>query len=254
MFDLIIEGTERPLRERSLRSRVAAILAHAGAITVLVVIALFRLTNVEPQVHTTLAFVATPAALPSLPPPPPAPVASQPPQDPPAAKQPVGVVEQPPIPADPSSADPQEHTGTSHVEPAAGSEGGVEGGVTGGVVGGIVEGIGTPVAPAPLPPAPTSPAAPVRVGGPIKTPGLIHRVEPVYSALAAATHLGGIVILEAVVDASGGVESVKVVRSAGALLDNAASDALKQWRYSALVLNGVPTPFVVTVTFRFSLA
>ena len=92
------------------------------------------------------------------------------------------------------------------------------------------------------------------MGGPIKTPGLLHRVEPVYSALAAATHLGGIVILEAVVDASGGVESVRVVRSAGALLDNAASDALKQWKYSALVLNGVPTAFVVTVTFRFSLA
>jgi len=44
------------------------------------------------------------------------------------------------------------------------------------------------------------------------------------------------------------------VRSSGALLDNAASDALKQWKYSALVLNGVPTAFVVTVTFRFSLA
>jgi len=254
MFDLISEETERPLRERSLRSRVAAILAHAAAITALVVVTLFRVATVQPQLRTTLAFVVTPAVLPSLPPPPPPAVASHAPHDAPAAKEPAGVVEQPAISADASSAVQQEHTGTSHVEAAAGLESGVEGGVTGGVVGGIVEGIGAPVAPAPPPPAPTSSAAPVRVGGPIKTPGLLHRVEPVYSALAAATHLGGIVILEAVVDASGGVESVRVVRSAGALLDNAASDALKQWKYSALVLNGIPTPFVVTVTFRFSLA
>jgi protein TonB len=252
MFDLISEKTERPLRERSLASRVAAILAHAAAITTLVVVTLFRVASVQPQLRTTLAFVAPPAALPSLPPPPPAPVPSQTPHDPP--KQPAGVVEQPPIPADPLSAVPQEHTGASHAEPAAGLEGGVEGGVAGGVVGGIVDGIGAPVAPTPPLPAPTASAAPVRVGGPIKTPGLLHRVEPVYSALAASTHLGGIVILEAVVDAGGGVESVRVVRSAGALLDNAAADALKQWKYSALVLNGVPTPFVVTVTFRFSLA
>jgi protein TonB len=253
MFDLITGKTERPLRERSLGSRVAAILAHAAAITVLIVVPLFRLASVQPQLHTTLAFVATPAALPSLPPPPPAPEAAQPPDAPPAPKTLVSVVEQPARPADPPSAIQQELTGAGQVESSRGLEGGVEGGVPGGVVGGIVEGIGAPVAPASPPPAPARSAAPVRVGGPIKTPDLLHRVEPVYSALAAATHLGGIVILEAVVDASGGVESVRVVRSAGALLDNAAADALKQWKYSSLVLNGVPASFVVTVTFRFSL-
>jgi protein TonB len=253
MFDLITGQTERPLRERSPRSRVAAILAHAVAITVLVVVPLFRLTSVQPQLRTTLAFVATPAELPSLPPPPPAPVAAQPPDAPPAPNTPVSVVDQPARPADPSSAVKQELTGAGQVESSRGLEGGDEGGVPGGVVGGIVEGIGAPVAPAPPPPAPAPSAAPVRVGGPIKTPDLLHRVEPVYSALAAASRLGGIVILEAVVDATGGVESVRVVRSAGALLDHAATDALKQWKYSSLVLNGVPASFVVTVTFRFSL-
>jgi hypothetical protein len=34
--------------------------------------------------------------------------------------------------------------------------------------------------------------------------------------------------------------------------EKAASDALKQWQYSPLVLNGIPTPFVLTVTFTFS--
>jgi outer membrane biosynthesis protein TonB len=36
------------------------------------------------------------------------------------------------------------------------------------------------------------------------------------------------------------------------LLDKAAADAVKQWRYKPLVLNDVPVPFVLTVTINFS--
>jgi protein TonB len=60
------------------------------------------------------------------------------------------------------------------------------------------------------------------------------------------------VIVEATVDERGHVESVKVLRSAG-LLDGAAIDAVKQWRYSPLTLNGRPTAFVLTVTVQFHL-
>ena len=60
------------------------------------------------------------------------------------------------------------------------------------------------------------------------------------------------VILEAVVGIDGCVESVKVLRSRHMLLDKASEEALMQWRYSPLVLNGVPTAFVLTVTFNFS--
>jgi len=35
------------------------------------------------------------------------------------------------------------------------------------------------------------------------------------------------------------------------LLDRAATDALKQWRYAPLVIAELPTRFVVTVTFNF---
>jgi len=36
-------------------------------------------------------------------------------------------------------------------------------------------------------------------------------------------------------------------------LEQAAIDAVKQWRYKPLILNGVPTPFVLTVTLTFSI-
>jgi periplasmic protein TonB len=61
----------------------------------------------------------------------------------------------------------------------------------------------------------------------------------------------GVVIREATVDTEGRVESVRVLRSIK-LLDNAAIEAVKQWRYSPLVLNGIPAPFILTVTLSFS--
>ena len=57
-------------------------------------------------------------------------------------------------------------------------------------------------------------------------------------------------ILEAQVGEDGSVKGVSVLRSIP-LLDNAAMDAVKQWRYSPLVLNGTATPFVLTVTLTF---
>jgi protein TonB len=124
-----------------------------------------------------------------------------------------------------------------------GVEGGVSQGISGGIVGGVVE--------AP-PPPPSAPAGPVRVGGRITAPALLHRVDPSYSAVAAGARLAGTVILEAVVDTSGCVQTVKVLRSAHAVLDREAVEALKQWRYKPLVLNGDPASFVLTVTFNFN--
>jgi TonB family protein len=60
------------------------------------------------------------------------------------------------------------------------------------------------------------------------------------------------VILEATVDAEGRVQDVRVLRSRG-LLDKAAIAAVSRWRYAPLMLNGVPTPFVLTVTLSFAL-
>jgi protein TonB len=118
--------------------------------------------------------------------------------------------------------------------------------VVGGVVGGLPEAT-------PPPPPPPAPRAPVRVGGRIQAPALVKRVEPFYPALAVSAHVEGVVILEALVDEQGRVVEMKVLRSAGALLDDAAMTAVRQWRYSPLVLNGIHTRFLLTVTLSFNL-
>ena len=58
-------------------------------------------------------------------------------------------------------------------------------------------------------------------------------------------------ILEAIVDADGLVSRVRVLRSEP-LLDKAAVDAVKQWRYSPLQLNGRAQPFILIVTVSFN--
>jgi len=124
------------------------------------------------------------------------------------------------------------------------------------VVGGIVGGLVSALPPPPLPPTPPPvPVArdPVRIGGGLKAPALIERVEPEYPPFAVRAQVQGVVILEAVVDGQGRVEDVRVLRSIP-LLDKAAIDAVRQWRYSPLLLNGTPERFVLTVTLSFSLA
>ncbi len=96
------------------------------------------------------------------------------------------------------------------------------------------------------------PAAPIRVGGNIKTPVRIKNVPPVYPAEAQAAGIQGIVIVEATIDPAGHVSNAKVLRSIPAL-DQAALDAVTQWEYMPTHLNGAPVPVIMTVTVNFSL-
>jgi protein TonB len=125
-----------------------------------------------------------------------------------------------------------------------GVPGGVEGGVPGGVVGGVVGGLPSE--------APPPPAKVVRIGGQIKEPKRIRYVQPVYPDLAVQSRVSALVILEAEVDVRGFVRAVKLLRG-HPLFDEAAMEAVKQWRYQPLLLNGEPTGFVLTVTINFNL-
>jgi protein TonB len=112
-----------------------------------------------------------------------------------------------------------------------------------------IEGLGIAAA---VPAPPPEPAAPIRPHSGMKAPVKTRDVAPVYPAIAREAHVSGVVILEAVLNAQGGVESVRVLRSIP-LLDQAAIDAVHQWRYTPTLLNGQPVPVVITVTVNFML-
>ena len=114
----------------------------------------------------------------------------------------------------------------------------------GGVVGGVVGG---------LPDAPPPPQVkPVRVGGDVRAPRKIVDVAPIYPALAAKARVEGVVIVEATIDPRGRVVNATVLRGIP-VLDEAALEAVRQWVYTPTLLNGVPTPVIMTVTLRFRL-
>jgi TonB family protein len=95
--------------------------------------------------------------------------------------------------------------------------------------------------------------APFRVGGPILPPVKINDVKPVYPLLAQEARVQGTVILEVVVDATGHVVKASILRSIP-LLDQAALDAVRQWEFRPVLLNGVAIPVVFTTVVTFSLA
>jgi protein TonB len=102
------------------------------------------------------------------------------------------------------------------------------------------------------PPPPPPPPAPLRVGGDIKEPKKTRDVRPVYPKIAQAAKVSGVVILEATISKEGEVRDVKVLRSIP-MLDSAALDAVRQWRYTPPLLNGVPVDVIMTVTVNFTL-
>jgi protein TonB len=251
MFDLVQGKVERPYRRSSRGATFASVVGHTLLITAVIVVPLLYATDSIPEVPAMMAFVVAPAATPPPPPPPP------PPPAPKATAAPRQVATARPS-TNPNAAPieaPSEIKPEPPAPPAstAGQPGGVEGGIEGGVAGGIVGGLINEPAPPPPPPPPPAPARqPVRIGGQVAAPTLVHRVEPDYPAIAVAAHLEGMVILEATVGIDGKVQEVKILRSRG-FLDKAAIDAVQQWQYAPLKLNGVPTPFVLTVTLNFAL-
>jgi protein TonB len=111
----------------------------------------------------------------------------------------------------------------------------------------------------PAPPAVHAPAAarvdpPQRVvlGGEVKEAFLLHRVEPVYPALARQTRVSGKVELEGVIGTDGRIREL-AVKNGNPLLAPAAVDAVRQWLYKPTMLNGAPVEVALVIVVNFRL-
>jgi len=99
---------------------------------------------------------------------------------------------------------------------------------------------------------PEAPAEPRPVGGDVTPAKLISSVGPVYPQMAKNQRVSGDVKVDALIDASGRVTTMRVV-SGPALLHQAAMDALRQWRYQPATLDGKPVSMHLAVTLQFRL-
>jgi protein TonB len=97
-----------------------------------------------------------------------------------------------------------------------------------------------------------------RVTGPVRAadlpiaPRKTVDVRPLYPEVARAARIEGTVVMEAVLDTTGRVTQLRVIQSAP-MLDQAAMDAVRQWRYTPSMYGGHPVSVLMTITIRFTL-
>src|ERR1041385_1241744 len=78
---------------------------------------------------------------------------------------------------------------------------------------------------------------------------LVHRVDPLYPAIARQIRLQGTVVVQAFVSANGKIER-PIALSGPAILAQAALDAVKQWQYRPYYLNGQPVEVETLITVK----
>lgn len=207
-------------------------------LVVLLVLVVFPLTNItvpipavaiDPWVHAE-----------ALPPPPP--LATRPPSAPASTTT--------STPGPPTKAPDHIAPEQTIVPPSIAIGDRADGGVDFGTPGSVA--LSLPPSPPPPAPEPAKPQGPVRVAQLPEPPHKTVDVRPVYPEIARAAHKEGTVILEAVLDTTGRVTQLRVLRSEP-LLDQAALDAVRQWRYSPSLFYGKPVSVLMTITVRFTL-
>jgi protein TonB len=96
------------------------------------------------------------------------------------------------------------------------------------------------------------PPKPIAVSSGVATGLLIQRTPPVYPTIAKAARVGGTVELHATISKNGTIKDVHVV-SGPAMLQQAAVEAVRNWRYRPYMLNNEPIEVETSVSVVFSL-
>jgi protein TonB len=121
---------------------------------------------------------------------------------------------------------------------------------------GLGSGSGVPGAfgngPATGPKVVAAPPKKVNISGGVAQGMLLQKTLPNYPPIAKAARVSGTVVLQATISKSGTIENLKVI-SGPAMLQGAATDAVRSWRYRPYLLNGEPVEVETTVNVVFTL-
>jgi protein TonB len=119
------------------------------------------------------------------------------------------------------------------------------GGSSGGVIGGIFSGQSGPKVKAEAPKK-------VNISGGVAQGMLLQKTIPMYPPIAKAARVQGTVVLQATISKTGTIEGLHVI-SGPAMLQQAAMDAVRSWRYRPYLLNNEPVEVETTVNVVFTL-
>jgi TonB family protein len=95
--------------------------------------------------------------------------------------------------------------------------------------------------------------SPVRFEGDVTRPIKISGPNPQYTEVARKARIQGVVIVEAIIDKSGSVVGVRVLRPLPMGLDAAAVEAVRQWKFQPATLEGQPVDVLYNLTVNFRL-
>jgi protein TonB len=112
------------------------------------------------------------------------------------------------------------------------------------------------VAPAPVAKpvvATPKPSTPIRVSEGASLANLIHKVVPVYPPLARQARVSGTVRLQGIIAKDGTIQQLQVL-SGHPMLTRAALDAVRQWVYRPMLLNGDPVEVITGIDVIFTLS
>ncbi len=93
---------------------------------------------------------------------------------------------------------------------------------------------------------------PVRLPSTMVAGMLVQKTIPVYPMIARETRTEGVVVLQAMISKSGTIENLRV-ESGHPMLQQAALDAVSNWRYRPFLLNGQPVEVETTINVIFTL-
>jgi protein TonB len=92
----------------------------------------------------------------------------------------------------------------------------------------------------------------VTISGGVMIGNLLLKTQPVYPPIAKAARVQGTVVLQATISKTGSIENLRVI-SGPAMLQQAALDAVRSWRYKPYLLNNDPVEVDTTVNVIFTL-
>lgn len=90
------------------------------------------------------------------------------------------------------------------------------------------------------------------MGGVVLEAKIVSRTIPVYPRLALQTRLEGTVTFTAIIAKDGTIQHLQLL-SGHPLFIQAATDAVRQWRYRPTLLNGEPVEVVAPIEVKFIL-
>ncbi len=103
------------------------------------------------------------------------------------------------------------------------------------------------------PPEKIDDTVPIQVVGDVRPPEKLFAPQPQYTEIARKARISGVVIVQAIIDKQGNVINIKVLKGLPMGLEEAAVDAMKQWKFKPATLNGRPVTVYYNLTVNFKL-